>query len=223
MIIYQPSFFDEAERLAKLTKLKDPLEALKTHIDFEIFRPQLAAVFAKERKSAAGRKAYDGVLMFKILLLQRLYNLADEQAEFQINDRQSFQRFLGLQLGSTVPDFSTVWLFREALTLAGAIKPLFDTYGAILEKQGVVTKAGTIVDASFVEVPRQRNTKEENEMIKQGQTPPVWNRSPTVCALSMAQGPVKASSSATARTLATSMSASIRGICTERSCKPASW
>lgn len=175
---YQPSFFDEADRLAKLTKLKDPLEALKQHIDFEIFRPQLAAVFKKDSKSAAGRKAYDVVLMFKILILQRLYNLSDEQAEFQINDRQSFQRFLGLHLGSTVPDFSTVWLFREALTVAEVIKPLFDTYAAILEKQGIVTKAGTIVDASFVEVPRQRNTREENEIIKHGQTPAEWKTQP---------------------------------------------
>ena len=108
MSTYQPSFFDEAERLAKLTKLKDPLEALKQHIQFEIFRPQLEAVFNKDRRSAAGRKAYDVVLMFKILTLQRLYNLSDEQAEFQINDRQSFQRFLGMHLGSAVPDFSTV-------------------------------------------------------------------------------------------------------------------
>jgi IS5 family transposase len=179
MTIYQSGFFDEAERLAKLTKLKDPLEALKRHIDFEVFRPQLTAVFDKNRKSAAGRKPYDVVLMFKILMLQRLYNLSDEQAEFQINDRQSFQRFLGLRLGSAVPDFTTVWGFREALTLAAVIKPLFDTYGAILEKQGVVTKAGTIIDASFVEVPRQRNTREENEMIKQGQTPPEWATQPS--------------------------------------------
>jgi IS5 family transposase len=178
MNIYQPSFFDEADRLAKLTKLKDPLEALKQHIDFEIFRPQLEAVFNKEKKSAAGRKPYDVVLMFKILILQRLYNLSDEQAEFQINDRHSFQRFLGLHLGSAVPDFSTVWLFREALTVAEVIKPLFDTYGAILEKQGIITKAGTIVDASFVEVPRQRNTREENQLIKQGQTPPAWENQP---------------------------------------------
>ncbi|SRR6266567_1104247 len=178
MSTFQPSFFDEAERLAKLTKLKDPLEALKQHIDFEVFRPQLEAVFGKERKSAAGRKAYDVVLMFKLLILQRLYNLSDEQAEFQINDRQSFQRFLGLHLGQTVPDFSTVWLFREALTVAEVIKPLFDTYGAILEKQGLVTKAGTIIDASFVEVPRQRNSREENQLIQQGETPPAWESQP---------------------------------------------
>ena len=178
MNTYQPSFFDEADRLAKLTKLKDPLEDLKHHVDFEVFRPQLDKVFSKDRKSAAGRKPYDVILMFKILILQRLYNLSDEQAEFQINDRHSFQRFLGLHLANTVPDFSTVWLFREALTVAEAIKPLFDTYGAILEKQGVVTKAGTIVDASFVEVPRQRNTREENKLIKQGETPPGWEDQP---------------------------------------------
>ena len=178
MSTYQPSFFDEADRLAKLTKLKDPLEALKQHIDFEVFRPQLEAVFSKERKSAAGRKAYDAVLMFKILILQRLYNLSDEQVEFQINDRQSCQRFLGLHLGHAVPDFTTVWLFREALTVAEAIKPLFDTYAAILVQQGVVTKAGTIIDASFVEVPRQRNTREENQLIKEGQTPPGWENQP---------------------------------------------
>ncbi len=153
---------------------------LKRHIDFELFRPQLAAVFEKEgaRKSAAGRKPYDVVFMFKILILQRLYNISDEQAEYQMNDRYSFQRFLGLRLGGTVPDFSTVWLFREALTKADVIKSLFDTFGATLEKQGVITKAGTIIDASFVEVPRQRNTKEENEMIKNGKTPPDWSSQP---------------------------------------------
>jgi IS5 family transposase len=178
MEIYQPSFFDEANRLAKLTKLNDPLVELQRYIDFELFRPQLSDVFAKERKSAAGRKAFDVVFMFKILILQRVYNIADEQAEFQVNDRYTFQRFLGLRSGSTVPDFSTLWLFREALTKAGVIKPLFDTFGAMLEKQGVITNAGSIVDASFVEVPRQRNTKEENKMIKEGKVPADWANQP---------------------------------------------
>jgi transposase, IS5 family len=171
---YQPSFFDEADRFEALNRLKDPLVELKRHIDFELFRPQLMAVFARERLSAAGRKPYDVVLMFKILMLQRLYNLSDEQAEFQINDRRSFMRFLGLHLGSTVPDFSTVWRFREALTQADAIKPLFDSFTLKLEQQGVITKVGTIVDASFVEVPRQRNTREENEQVKSGEVPESW-------------------------------------------------
>lgn len=175
---YQPSFFDESDRLERLTRLQDPLVALVKHLDFEIFRPKLAEVFTKEKKSPAGRKPFDVVFMFQILILQRLYNLSDEQVEFQINDRHSFQRFLGLRMGSKVPDFSTVWLFRDALTKAEAIKPLFDVFGATLEARGVITKAGTIVDASFVEVPRQRNTRQDNETIKQGEVPKDWSEKP---------------------------------------------
>jgi IS5 family transposase len=171
---YQPSFFDEADRMAALNRLHDPLVELKRHINFELFRPQLATVFQKEKTSPAGRKAYDVVFMFKILLLQRLYNLSDEQVEFQITDRHSFTRFLDLHLGSTVPDFTTVWRFREALTQAGIVKALFQTFTATLEAKGVITRAGTIVDASFVEVPRQRNSREENKLIKEGQTPEAW-------------------------------------------------
>ena len=171
---YQPSFFDEADRFEALNRLQDPLVELKRYIDFELFRPQLSAVFEREKLSAAGRKPYDVVLMFKILILQRLYKLSDAQAEFQINDRRSFMRFLGLHLGSTVPDFSTVWRFREALTAGQAIKPLFDRFTLTLEQQGVITKVGTIVDASFVEVPRQRNSRAENEQIKRGAVPEPW-------------------------------------------------
>ena len=90
-------FFDEQEQLEKLSKLKDPLEKLKSNIDFELFRAVLNTIYSKaERKSQAGAKPYDYVLMFsvgsfgKVLILQRLYNLSDEQMEFQLNDRLSF-------------------------------------------------------------------------------------------------------------------------------------
>jgi transposase, IS5 family len=174
----QLSFFDESDRLAALTRLKDPLVELKQLIDFEIFRPQLDTAFAKEKSSPAGRKPFDVVFMFKILILQRLYNLSDEQAEYQINDRHSFQRFLGLRLGGTVPDFSTVWRFREALVIAGVTKTLFHEFTRLLESRGIITKIGTIVDASFVEVPKQRNTREENEMVKDGKVPEDWKKQP---------------------------------------------
>jgi len=127
---YQPSFFDESERYIKLDKLSDPLVELSSFIDFEIFRDKLETVFEKPRKSNAGRKPLDVVFMFKILILQMLYNLSDEQVEFQINDRLSFCRFLGLPLGGSSPDSTTVCRFREALVKAGAVKPLFDVFAA---------------------------------------------------------------------------------------------
>ena len=178
MSIYQPSFFDESERLTALTRLRNPLEQLTRYIDFEQFRAQLDEVFGRGEKQATGRRPYDTVLMFKILILQRLYGLSDEQAEFQITDRLSFTRFLGLKLGSKIPDFSTVWRFREALSEAGAVKDLFDRFTRQLEENGVIGKNGVIVDASFVEVPRQRNSREENKKIKEGTVPPDWKNDP---------------------------------------------
>lgn len=175
---YQPSFFDESERYIKLDKLKDPLAELKEYIDFETFRESIEEVFEKPKRSNAGRKQLDVVFMFKILMLQRLYNLSDEQMEFQINDRLSFCRFLGLPLGGSAPDYTTIWKFRDALAQAGAVKGLFDLFTRQLEAKGLVTREGTLVDASFVEVPRQRNTKDENELVKNGETPEQWKTQP---------------------------------------------
>lgn len=177
MCIYQPSFFDESERLAALSKLNDPLEILAKHVDFELFRPVLKGIFARE-ENTAGAKPYDVVFMFKILILQRLYKLSDQQAEYQITDRMSFTRFLGLRIGEAIPDYSTVWRFREALTEANAVKPLFEHFGAHLAAKGLLPQEGMIVDASFVEVPRQRNTREENAQIKNNQTPEAWENQP---------------------------------------------
>jgi IS5 family transposase len=72
--------------------------------------------------------------MFKVLVLQSLYNLSDERIEFQIRDRLSFMRFLDLTLGDAVPDEKTIWLFREQLTEAGVIKRLFKSLGISGEK-----------------------------------------------------------------------------------------
>lgn len=177
----QFGFFDEAERLERIRKIHDPLFELAQFIDFEIFRPTLTEAFAKlqtERKSPAGRKPLDPVFMFKILILQRNQNLSDPQVELQILDRSTFRGFLGICGERDVPDFTTVWRFRDALVKTDAIKPLFDAFGAQLEAQGLILKAGTLVDATFVEVPRQRNTREENETIKRGEIPEDWKANP---------------------------------------------
>lgn len=181
MKTYQIGFFDEERRLERLQKLNDPLVDLAKIVDFEMFRPKLSEAFARiqaERKSAAGRKPMDSVFMFKILILQRMHNLSDPQTEIQILDRSTFRRFLEISAEEDVPDFTTVWRFRDALSKAEAIKPLFDVFGQMLVDQGVILKAGTIIDATFIEVPRQRNTREENETIKRGEVPENWKSNP---------------------------------------------
>ena len=170
-------FFDIDKQLEKLSKLKDPLEKLTKRIDFEVFRETLNEIYEKqERKSEAGAKPYDYVLMFKIIILQRLYNLSDEQTEFQLNDRLSFKRFTGLGLSVKVPDTNTIWMFKEKLKENENEKKLFVCFYAELEKQKLVVSKGKMVDASFHEVPKQRNSREENQEIKEGKVPEEWKK-----------------------------------------------
>ncbi|WP_253730172.1 transposase [Treponema sp. OMZ 790] len=112
----QKGLFDEEDRLRVLSKLGDSLEKLNEKINWEIFRPLLKKALTKEPKGLGGRPAYDYVMMFKIIILQKLYNISDDQTEYQINDRLSFMRFLGLELKDKVPDAKTIWLFKEKLS-----------------------------------------------------------------------------------------------------------
>jgi len=162
-------------RLESLSRMGDPLDALNERIPWELFRPVLEPVRRKPRKSNAGRKPFDLVLMFKMLVLQSLYNLADEQLEYQIRDRLSFMRFLGLDLMSRIPDGTTVWLFRERLKELGLMKPLFDQFGDYLAASGYQARSGPIVDARIVHVPIPRNSREENARIKAGEVPEDWS------------------------------------------------
>ena len=167
-------FFDEDFRLSKLTQLGDPLARLNAGIDFEIFRTALTEKLTIEPKGKGGRRPYDYVLMFKILILQRYYNISDDQAEYQICDRLSFMRFLGLTLADDVPDSKTIWNFRERVTDLDLAEVLFELFIKELTKLNLIIHEGKIIDASFVEVPKQRNSREENKAIKEGNIPADW-------------------------------------------------
>ena len=142
----QAGFFDFEHRLDQLNAHGNPLRTLDEAIEFEAFRSTLEPVRDKPRKSHAGRTPYDVVLMFKMLVLQSLYNLADGQLEYQVRDRISFMAFLGLRPGDDVPDEKTVWLFREQLTQLGLIEPLFKQFDADLTADGgsAWSRAGVI-------------------------------------------------------------------------------
>jgi len=173
----QRGLYDEYDRLEEISKLGDPLEQLNKVVKWESFRHRLKVVFQKGAKGPGGRPPYDYVMMFKILILQRLYGISDAQTEYQIKDRLSFMRFLGLSLNDTIPDEKTIWLFRENLVKANIIDTLFYRFNRQLEEVGLITRTGSIIDASFVDVPKQRNTPDENDKIKENETPENWNDS----------------------------------------------
>jgi len=180
---YKPTgrigLFDKEATSLKLSKLGNPLEKLHKVIEFEIFRPDLEEnMLNHDKKSAAVSKPHDVVMMFKIILLKRFYNLSDEQAEYQINDRLSFKDFLGLSSGDRVPDARTIWLFQDTLIQKNLEETLFEQFRRHLDNLGLFVNEGKIIDASFVEVPRQRNKKEENEKIKSVEGSELWNDHP---------------------------------------------
>jgi IS5 family transposase len=171
----QTGLFDWQTRFEQLDNGGDPLVKLNEIVNWQQFRKTLEKVRDKNRKSNAGRKPFDVILMFKIMILQSLYNLSDDQIEFQVRDRLSFMRFLGLGIGDTVPDAKTVWLFREQLTQAELVKKLFQQFDEFLRKNGFSAKKGQIVDASIVSAPKQRNCRDQNKSIKDGNVPGDWS------------------------------------------------
>jgi IS5 family transposase len=167
----QAGLFDWERRYAALSAAGDPLERLALVIDFELFRTELEAALARSDRAKGGRPPYDAVLMFKVLVLQTLYTRSDDQTEYQIRDRLSFMRFLGLALEDRVPDAKTIWLCREQLTQAGAIERLFASFDAVLPQAGYLAMAGQIVDATVVEARRPRLTRTKRRLSRPARCP----------------------------------------------------
>ena len=171
--------FDEQESVDQLSEMGNPLERISKVIDFEMFRCTLEEkLLNTNKKNNAGAKPFDVVMMFKILILQRYYGLGDTQVEYQIIDRISFKKFLGLETGDKVPDEKTVWAFRENITNTEIVQVLFDQFISYLEDKSLIFNEGKLIDASFTIAPRQRNTKEENDKIKKGEGADLWNEKP---------------------------------------------
>ncbi|HRK98739.1 MAG TPA: IS5 family transposase, partial [Alphaproteobacteria bacterium] len=145
----QPGFFDIQDRYEALSRAGDPLEGLRTMIPWESFRKPLKKTLQRKDNGLGGRPPFDDVLMFKVLVLQALYNLSDDQSEYQIRDRLSFMRFLGLEMDGRVPDAKTIWLFRERLAQAGAVEKLFARFDRHLEEHGLMASGGQIIDARW--------------------------------------------------------------------------
>ncbi len=179
----QRGFWDVEERYALLSKAGDPLERLDAVVPWDVFRKPLAKALKRSNGAKGGRPAYPPLMMFKILVLQALYDLSDDQAEFVINDRLSFMRFIYVELGDKVPDAKTIWLFREHLTQARAVDNLFARFEKHLAKNGYLAIGGQIVDATIVAAPKQRNSDDEKRAIKEGKpADEIWPDEPNKAA-----------------------------------------
>ena len=174
MMMPKPSLFAEEERGNRREKLGDPLMGLSKHVDFVALAAAIDIAAPRPSRAKGGRPPYPTTLMIKILVLQQLYNLADDALEYQLLDRRSFLAFLDLTGSSTIPDAKTIWLFRDRLAQAELGTKLFDQVQQQLLAHGYLARCGQIIDASLVQAPVQRNKREEAEIIKQSAMPIEW-------------------------------------------------
>lgn len=171
----QQDLFGQLEHARQMSEKTTPLDKLSDAIDFEIFRDLLLDLLGyRDRLDKGGNSPFDPVFMLKIIVLQKFYGLSEERTEFDIMDRFSFMRFLKVAPGDKLPDKNTIWDFKEKLGLEG-VSQLFDYLDEKLLEQGILGKEGVSVDASFVDVPKQRNSRKENAAIKNGEVPEGWD------------------------------------------------
>lgn len=170
----KPNLFAAQEREAKLSKLGDSLEVLERHVDFAALADEVDQAAPRPSRERGGRPPFPTEVMVRILLIQQLFNLSDEQMEFQLLDRLSFQRFAGLRHSSQIPDRTTIWTFKERLIKAGASESVFDAVNRQLAKHGYIARGGQMIDASIVQAPKQSLSKDEKAITDEGAMPASW-------------------------------------------------
>ena len=162
--------FADASRKRKLDTNGDPLQVIAQHIDFAHLAALVEAFIERSDGRKGGRPPYPTEVMVRILVLKRLYNLSDEQMEYQLLDRMSYQRFCLLQNSMNVPDRNTIWRFSERIGIDG-VTALFQGVDAQLHRHGYIARGGQAIDATLVPAPRQRIGKDERNQLAQGQKP----------------------------------------------------
>lgn len=155
------TFFEVEETYARLDA-RDRLLQLNHIVPWESLRSILGGItfVAGDR---GGRPGWDPLLIVKCLILQECYQLSDEDLEYQINDRLTFKRFLGLDVAAKAPDAKTIWLYRERIKTLGLDQRIFDWFNNQLDRHGFIAQKGQIVDATFVPThkPTGKHKKQE--------------------------------------------------------------
>ena len=165
--------FAAESRGPKIDSLGDPLVKISRVVDFAALASEVDRVAPRVVSGKGGRPPFPTETMVRILVLKRLHNLSDEQVEFQLLDRLSFQRFCGLTTAANIPDRTTVWDFENRIGAIGA-QALFDSLNAQLLGQGYLARGGQIIDATLVPAPKQHVSRDERALIDEGAMPADW-------------------------------------------------
>lgn len=162
----------EISRNRKPSRILLKLEKINSIVNWERVL-ELVQVVDRTDSHKGGCPHKDLLVKIKMLFLQSLYNLSDPELEDQVNDRLSFQRFVGLDMASTVPDYTTIWRFRDRLSEEGVGDKLFNLINSFLDARGLFVKKGTIVDASIIESTNRPLSKAKRKELEENPSPQI--------------------------------------------------
>ena len=171
----QIGFFSEEKALERLSKLGDPLEQLDKIIDWTIFLPIMDEIRPdKTQEGEGGRPPYPNIMVIKSMVLKEMNGASNKTMEFFANDRLTWKRFFGLSLEEKAPDENTFQMWEDMIAKSGRAKELFEIFNDKLAKKGIIARKGALVDSTFVDVPRQRISREERDALKRKELPDRW-------------------------------------------------
>jgi len=149
--MYQLSFAEkEITANKKTNRITKKIEKINEIVNWEETL-EIVKVVDRTDKHKGGAPHKDLLVKVKMLFLQYLYNLSDPELEDQVNDRLSFQKFVGVGFTTTIPDYTTIWRFRERLIKEGINDKLYNKIVEYLERRNLIIKQGTIIDATIIE------------------------------------------------------------------------
>jgi IS5 family transposase len=161
----------EASRNRKKTRAEKQLDKINHFVDWDKVRQLVKKTDFTGKQG--GRKPMDQMQKVKMMFIQYLYNLSDPELEDQMHDRLSFQRFAGIDLSESIPDFTTLWRFRERLISLNLCDQLFELILETLKQKGLILKKGTSVDATILESTTKPLSKQKREELAQNPSPQI--------------------------------------------------
>ena len=167
--------FADAVRKHKIATLGDPLQVIARYVDFEHLTRVVDELLPRGDATKGGRPAYPSEVMVRILVLKHLYNLSDEQTEYQLLDRMSYQRFCLLADSANVPDRNTIWYYQQRLSADG-VTALFQAVDSQLLQRGYMARCGQIIDATLVPAPSSASLKKTESSLNRATSPATGTR-----------------------------------------------